>query len=353
MGAELFVPRRDADGGDESIGAFMTRRFGREATTYLAEPLLAGIHAGDVDRLSLARAVSAIRRRRAEARQPDARVPAPARGARRRRARSSRCPGGLSEMVRGARRRAAGRRRADERRASARDRHGRARTRPSASTTAAGARVRSRALVLATPAYVTAALVARSRRRARASVRRDSVRVDRHRRARVPRTGDRPPVERIGLRRAARRGQRHSRRVVAVVEMAASGAERPGAAAHLRRRRARSRRRSSNRMPNWSRGRSPRSGRCSDVHGDPLFTRVYRFDRASAQHEVGHLERMAAHRSAARRASGAVPHRQRVPRRRHSRLHRRRARDRRSRSPIGWRTQRRKAGTVADPQRSQ
>jgi len=61
MGAEFFVPRRRpakgsnrADASDESIGAFMTRRFGREATTYLAEPLLAGIHAGDVDRLSLA-----------------------------------------------------------------------------------------------------------------------------------------------------------------------------------------------------------------------------------------------------------------------------------------------------------
>jgi oxygen-dependent protoporphyrinogen oxidase len=52
MGAELFVPAR-RDGGDESIGAFMTRRFGAEATTYLAEPLLAGIHAGDVDRLSV------------------------------------------------------------------------------------------------------------------------------------------------------------------------------------------------------------------------------------------------------------------------------------------------------------
>jgi oxygen-dependent protoporphyrinogen oxidase len=52
MGAELFVPAR-RDGADESIGAFMTRRFGREATTYLAEPLLAGIHAGDVDRLSV------------------------------------------------------------------------------------------------------------------------------------------------------------------------------------------------------------------------------------------------------------------------------------------------------------
>jgi protoporphyrinogen/coproporphyrinogen III oxidase len=52
MGAELFVPAR-RDEGDESIGSFMTRRFGLEATTYLAEPLLAGIHAGDVNRLSI------------------------------------------------------------------------------------------------------------------------------------------------------------------------------------------------------------------------------------------------------------------------------------------------------------
>ncbi len=52
MGCELFVaPRREE--ADESIGAFITRRFGQEATTYLAEPLLAGIHAGDVDRLSV------------------------------------------------------------------------------------------------------------------------------------------------------------------------------------------------------------------------------------------------------------------------------------------------------------
>lgn len=52
MGMELVVPRR-TDPADESIGAFMGRRFGSEAVAYLAEPLLAGIHAGDVDRLSL------------------------------------------------------------------------------------------------------------------------------------------------------------------------------------------------------------------------------------------------------------------------------------------------------------
>ena len=52
MGLELFVPAR-RDDADESIGSFMMRRFGAEATNFLAEPLLAGIHAGDVNRLSV------------------------------------------------------------------------------------------------------------------------------------------------------------------------------------------------------------------------------------------------------------------------------------------------------------
>jgi oxygen-dependent protoporphyrinogen oxidase len=52
MAAELAIPKRQ-DEEDESIGSFMQRRFGEEAKEYLAEPLLAGIHAGDVDRLSL------------------------------------------------------------------------------------------------------------------------------------------------------------------------------------------------------------------------------------------------------------------------------------------------------------
>jgi oxygen-dependent protoporphyrinogen oxidase len=53
MAAEVFVPRRPLERGDESIGEFVRRRFGDEAVQYLAEPLLAGIHAGDVDRLSI------------------------------------------------------------------------------------------------------------------------------------------------------------------------------------------------------------------------------------------------------------------------------------------------------------
>lgn len=52
MACEVFVPRRPND-EDESIGAFVRRRFGSEAVDYLAEPLLAGIHAGDVERLSM------------------------------------------------------------------------------------------------------------------------------------------------------------------------------------------------------------------------------------------------------------------------------------------------------------
>ncbi|MFN2446211.1 MAG: protoporphyrinogen oxidase [Vicinamibacterales bacterium] len=48
---ETVIPR--GPGGDESIGSFMRRRFGDEMVTWLAEPLLAGIHAGDVERLSM------------------------------------------------------------------------------------------------------------------------------------------------------------------------------------------------------------------------------------------------------------------------------------------------------------
>jgi oxygen-dependent protoporphyrinogen oxidase len=84
IAAEIFVPRK-ATGTqeDESIAAFVRRRFGSEAVTYIAEPLLAGIHAGDVERLSMralfprlvdaeVRAGSVIRAFRREQRTPDA-----------------------------------------------------------------------------------------------------------------------------------------------------------------------------------------------------------------------------------------------------------------------------------------
>jgi oxygen-dependent protoporphyrinogen oxidase len=51
MAVEAVLPRTESM-DDESIASFVKRRFGREAAEYLAEPLLAGIHAGDADRLS-------------------------------------------------------------------------------------------------------------------------------------------------------------------------------------------------------------------------------------------------------------------------------------------------------------
>jgi oxygen-dependent protoporphyrinogen oxidase len=53
MGLDLVLPPR-RDGIDESVGQFIRRRLGREALERLAEPLLGGIYAGDVDTLSLA-----------------------------------------------------------------------------------------------------------------------------------------------------------------------------------------------------------------------------------------------------------------------------------------------------------
>ncbi len=52
MAMEPFIATKSSD-EDESIGGFIRRRLGSEAREYLAEPLLAGIHAGDVDRLSV------------------------------------------------------------------------------------------------------------------------------------------------------------------------------------------------------------------------------------------------------------------------------------------------------------
>lgn len=52
MGLDFFLPPRAWD-GDESLGAFVTRRLGRAAYEQLIEPLMSGIYAGDGDRLSL------------------------------------------------------------------------------------------------------------------------------------------------------------------------------------------------------------------------------------------------------------------------------------------------------------
>lgn len=53
MGLDFVLPAK-AVNGDESLGTFVSRRLGREAYENLIEPLMSGIYAGDGDQLSLA-----------------------------------------------------------------------------------------------------------------------------------------------------------------------------------------------------------------------------------------------------------------------------------------------------------
>lgn len=50
--ADLVLPRR-GDDGEETIASFVRRRLGDEVSTLFAESVLAGIHSGDPDRLSI------------------------------------------------------------------------------------------------------------------------------------------------------------------------------------------------------------------------------------------------------------------------------------------------------------
>jgi oxygen-dependent protoporphyrinogen oxidase len=52
MGLDLVIPRKKSD-EEESLAGFVRRRLGREALERIAEPLVAGIHAGDPDTMSL------------------------------------------------------------------------------------------------------------------------------------------------------------------------------------------------------------------------------------------------------------------------------------------------------------
>src|SRR6185369_14073981 len=52
MGMDLVLPVRERD-EDESIASLLRRRLGEEAVERLGEPLMAGIHAGDPEQLSI------------------------------------------------------------------------------------------------------------------------------------------------------------------------------------------------------------------------------------------------------------------------------------------------------------
>ena len=300
MGAELFVPRRRgvtrsdeserSDEADESIGAFMTRRFGREATTYLAEPLLAGIHAGDVDRLSL----GALFPRFADAEKKHGSL---IRAFRRPLATPSgegafkSLPGGLSEMVRalvntlpiGAVKTNAGVTNVG------RNARGDAFRVAMAGDTAH----ECRALVLSTPAYVTAALV----RNQDAEIARLCADIPYSSVATVALAFSRkdvahplngsgyvvPRTESCGILAATWLSSKWPHRAPegkVLLRAFVGGARDPEALAQ---------------SDAELTARSLAAIRpVLGIAGDPQLTRVYRFDRGSAQHEVGHLDRVAA-----------------------------------------------------------
>jgi oxygen-dependent protoporphyrinogen oxidase len=52
IGLDLLLPRGRGD-EDESLGVFVRRRLGREALAKVAEPIVAGIHAGDPEQMSV------------------------------------------------------------------------------------------------------------------------------------------------------------------------------------------------------------------------------------------------------------------------------------------------------------
>jgi len=52
MAMELFIPKKK-DSADESLGDFVRRRLGNETLEKIAEPLVAGVHAGDPETMSV------------------------------------------------------------------------------------------------------------------------------------------------------------------------------------------------------------------------------------------------------------------------------------------------------------
>jgi oxygen-dependent protoporphyrinogen oxidase len=289
MGAELTIPPRRSD-ADESIGAFITRRFGREAATYLAEPLLAGIHAGDVDRLSMkalfprlveaekkyGSLLRAFRTANREPRSPDAE------GA------FKSLPGGLGEMVR-ALVRALG----VENVCTGNAVTSVTGSEPFAVRTSRNT-IGARAVILAVPAFAAAALLhdrdprlaalcSEIRYASAATValafRRDAVS--------HPLNGSGfvvPRVENTGI--------------LATTWLSSKWPHRAPDDDHVLMRAFVGGARDPNALEGSDQQLVQRAltelGPLLGIRSAPLFTRVYRWERANAQHEVGHLDRMAA-----------------------------------------------------------
>ena len=302
MAAELFVPAR-RDEGDESIGSFMTRRFGREATTYLAEPLLAGIHAGDVDRLSIRalfpRFVEAERTHGsllkafrsnpnpASPGNPESQIPNPGKG----NGAFKSLPGGLSELIRalvsvlpsGSICLNSTVSRITEQRE-----HGSFRV-----ERASGDAIAARAVVIATPAYATSSLTreldgeisgifSEIRYASAATI----VLAFPRRAVAHPLNGSGfvvPRVENTGIMAASWLSSKWPDRAPddkVLLRTFVGGARDPKALEES----------DAELVSRSMRALRPLLG----ITGEPLLSRVYRWDRANAQHEVGHLDRVAA-----------------------------------------------------------
>ena len=290
MGAELFVPPR-RDGGDESIGAFMTRRFGREATAYLAEPLLAGIHAGDVDRLSLKALFprfAAAERTHGSLLRAFTKPPSPSPSAPSSDGAFKSLPGGLNEMV-SALERAIGASQVRTATAVA----GVTGSNPFIVRTSSGESIEARAVILATPAHVVANLL--RERDAEIASRCDEIRyasvatvaLGFERQAIAhPLNGSGfvvPRTEQTGILAGSWLSSKWPHRAPegrVLLRTFIGGARDPRALEHS--------------DPELVERSIRALNAVLGITGNPLLTRVYRFERANAQHEVGHLERVAA-----------------------------------------------------------
>jgi oxygen-dependent protoporphyrinogen oxidase len=265
----------------------MRRRFGEEATTYLAEPLLAGIHAGDVDRLS----IKALFPRLVETERTQGSLiaafsraapsPAAADGAFRS------LPGGLSEMVRTL----AARLPPEALRFSTPAR--RVLVAPPRVETMAGDSLSARAVIITAPAYVAADLlrdqdgdIARMCQEVRyASTATIALAFPRSA-VKHPLNGSGfvvPRTERTGILAASWLSSKWPHRAPddRVLMRAFFGGARDEHALDQ----------SDTQLEEVALSAlRPLLG----ISGDPLLSRVYRFDRASPQHEVGHLARIEA-----------------------------------------------------------
>jgi len=296
MAAEMFVPARRED-GDESIGSFMRRRFGDEAVDYLAEPLLAGIHAGDVDRLSIralfprfvdterkhGSLLRAFRRQRAAAPSPDGVFRS--------------FPNGLSELVDAVTKALPA---PSIRLGTAATRISHA-PRPERAQRVEGWRVETsdgttysgRAVIVTSPAYVTADLV----RGVDAELSRLCAEIPYASSGTIALAFPRPAVahplngsgfvvprvERTGIMAASWLSSKWPNRAPdghVLMRAFVGGARDPEAL----------NKRDDELVTVAMSALRPLLG----ISGEPSMTRVYRFERKSAQHDVGHLDRMAA-----------------------------------------------------------